>query len=274
MKRITSRLNPLVARFRSVARGDEPGILLDGPHLIAEALAAGVSIRYAMATSLGVERDDIAALVGRLEHAGAELCSVPRTVMAAVSQLDSPSAIVAIGVRPESTSASIYSGTPPLVAIACDVQDPGNVGAIVRAVEAAGGSGMIAAGRSADPYGPKALRGSMGSAFRLPIGRGGVEEAVALARQHHCRVLATVPRGGESLFDADLASGVAVLIGGEGAGLAPALVEAADARLTIPMQPQVESLNAAMSAALVMYEARRQRMHLGRTVLSGPVSRA
>jgi TrmH family RNA methyltransferase len=259
MKRITSRQNPLVARFRSVARGDEPGILLEGPHLIAEALAAGVGIRYAMATAEGMERDEVAALVSQLERLRAEVSSVPEAVMAAVSRLNSSSAIVAVADHPEDNVARLYSGTP-LVAIACDVQDPGNVGAIVRAVEAAGGSGVVAAGHSADPYGPKALRGSMGSALRLPIGRGSAEDAVALARRHRCRVLAAVPRGGESLFDLDLTGGVAILIGGEGAGLARALVEAADSRLTIPMQPQVESLNAAMTAALVMYEARRQRM--------------
>ena len=270
MKRITSRQNPLVARFRSVARGDEPGILLEGPHLIAEALAAGVGIRYVMTTAKGMGRDDIAALIPQLERVRADVSSVPEAVIAAVSQLNSSSAIVAVGDSPESSVARLFSGTP-LVAIACDVQDPGNVGAIVRAVEAAGGSGVVAAGRSADPYGPKALRGSMGSALRLPIGRGGAEDAVVLARRHGCRVLAAVPRGGESLFDLDLTSGVAVLIGGEGAGLARTLVEAADTPLTIPMEPQVESLNAAMTAALVMYEARRQRMHLGK---GGPVGAA
>ena len=82
-----------------------------------------------------------------------------------------------------------------------------------------------------------------------------------LARANRCRILAAVPRGGLSLFDADLTGPVAVLIGGEGAGLPAELVEAADERVTIPMQPPVESLNAAMTAALFMYEARRQRTH-------------
>ena len=83
--------------------------------------------------------------------------------------------------------------------------------------------------------------------------------AVADARRHGCRIVATVPRGGRSLFDVDLTGPVAVLIGGEGAGLPPALVDAADERVTIPMQAPVESLNAAVTAALIVYEARRQR---------------
>ena len=143
---------------------------------------------------------------------------------------------------------------------ASDVQDPGNVGAIVRVAEAGGATAVIAAGRSADPYGWKALRGSMGSALRLPI-ISGVDTAAALAdaRRHGYRIIATTPRGGGSLFDADLSGRTAVIIGGEGAGLGKTIVEAADLRVTIPMESPVESLNAAVTAALIVYEARRQR---------------
>jgi TrmH family RNA methyltransferase len=119
---------------------------------------------------------------------------------------------------------------------------------------------MIAAGASANPWGWKALRGSMGSALRLPTMHGvAADTAVAAARSHRCRVVAAVPRDGESWFDVDLTGPVAVLIGGEGHGLAPSLVDAADVRVTIPMLPPVESLNAAVTAALILYEARRQR---------------
>ena len=100
----------------------------------------------------------------------------------------------------------------------------------------------------------------MGSALRLPIAvHADAQEAARRAREHGCKVVATVPRGGRSLFDVDLTGSLAVLIGGEGAGLAAALVEAADVRLTIPMTPPVESLNAAVTAALILYEAKRQR---------------
>ena len=144
--------------------------------------------------------------------------------------------------------------------IACGIQDPGNLGAIARVAEAAGASGLIAAGQSADPFGWKALRGSMGSTLRLPVAsREHADQAVAQARRQGCRIVATTPHGGRSLFDINLKMPVAVLIGGEGAGLAPALVEAADERITIPMQAPVESLNAAVTAALIVYEARRQR---------------
>ena len=146
--------------------------------------------------------------------------------------------------------------------IACDVQDPGNLGAIVRVAEAGAATGVVAAGSCADPFGWKALRGSMGSALRLPVAsRGRADDAIARARRHGCRIVATVARGGHLLFDVNLKMPIAVLIGGEGSGLAPSLVAAADERVTIPMQAPVESLNAAVTAALVVYEARRQRTH-------------
>jgi TrmH family RNA methyltransferase len=265
MKRITSRQNPIVARFRAAARG-ESGLFLDGPHLIAEALSAGVRIRQAMVTADGLTRDDIKRLFSQLERSGADMVSVPASVMAAVSPVRSSSTIVAVADRPQPAPERIYAGTP-LVVVACDVQDPGNIGAIVRVTEAAGGTGVVAAERCADPYGPKALRGSMGSALRLPIAGAHAADAVAQAKDRGCRVLAAIPRDGTPLFDLDLTGPVAVLIGGEGAGLAESLVAAADGCFTVPMQAGVESLNAAVTAAVVLYEAYRQR-HIERRTTS------
>jgi TrmH family RNA methyltransferase len=257
MRRVTSRQNPLIATFRAVARGDQPGLFLDGPHLIAEALAGPIRIKHVMVTHDGMARPEVTDLVSKLEGRSVDLVSVPPRVMAAVSSVRSSSAIVAIADRPAAT-ADLYAATP-LVVIACDVQDPGNLGAIVRVAEAAGGTGLVAAGRSADPFGPKALRGSMGSAFRLPMSASDAATAMSEARRRGCRVLAAIPRGGRSLFELDLTRPVAVLIGGEGAGLPTELRTMVDECFTIPMRPAVESLNAAVTAALVLYEAFRQR---------------
>ena len=263
MKRITSRQNPLVAAFRAVARGRAPGLLLDGPHLLAEALAALVPIRQAFVAADAMDRADIKAIVAQLIERGVDVVSVTPPVMAAVSSVRSSSAIVAVADRRDTSPDDVYDdGTRiPLVVIACDVQDPGNLGAIVRVAEAAGATGVVAAGHSADPFGPKALRGSMGSSLRLPVLVGGTAEAVSAARRHGCRVYAAVPRDGRSLFDLDLTGPTASLIGGEGPGLAPELTSLADQRFSIPMESRVESLNAAIAAALVLYEARRQRQH-------------
>jgi TrmH family RNA methyltransferase len=259
---ITSRSGSLVAACRAVARGDDrTRILLDGPHLVGEALAAGVVIDQVFVAAADVDRPDIGPLLDRLEAAHVAVARAASSVMAAVSPVRSASPLVAIAQRPDTSETRLFAAHPPLLVVACDVQDPGNVGALVRVSEAAGASGFVSAGRSADPFGWKALRGSMGSALRLPIAVSqGIDDATAAARRRKCRLVAAVPRDGEPIFDADLRGPLALLIGGEGAGLPQAVVETAHLRVTIPMTPPVESLNTAVAAALVLYEARRQRL--------------
>lgn len=261
MKTVSSRQNPLVARYRAAARGDAAGvILLDGVHLVSEALAAGARIQHAAVRTDATAITEIGSLIERLARHGVEIAVVTTPVMSALSAVRSPSAIVALAERPADLAGRMFSVASPLVIVAADVQDPGNLGAIVRVAEAAGASGVIAAGVSADPFGWKALRGSMGSALRLPIASDpDVAHAMAVARRKQCRIVATVPRGGTSLFEVDYRRPVAILIGGEGPGLPPPIVDTADERVTVPMQAPVESLNAAVTAALIAYEARRQR---------------
>lgn len=260
MRRITSRQNSVVGEFRAVARGDEPSrVLLDGPHLVADALAAGCQLDRVAVVAERADDPDIAPLVAGAVRAGAEAAIVSAPVMAAISPVRSPSPIVALARRPD-LRARMFETARPLVVIACDVQDPGNLGAMARVIEGAGATGLIAAGQSADPFSWRAVRGSMGSALRLPIAvHAHADTAVAAARERGCRILATVPRGGTPLFDISLTGSTALLFGGEGQGLSPGLLEAADERLTIPMMAPVESLNAAVAVALVVYEAHRQR---------------
>jgi TrmH family RNA methyltransferase len=259
---ITSRRNPIVARYRDSARGRPPdSVLLDGAHLVSEALAAGVRLRHVAVASEALARDDIRAIVDTLAGRGIDIAAASTAVMQAISPVRSASQIVAIGERPAADIARIYGDDAALVVITADVQDPGNVGAIVRVAEAGGASGLVAAGRTANPFGWKALRGSMGSALRLPVAVDpATDHAAADARRHGCRLVAMVPRGGQPHSESDLRGRVAILVGGEGAGIAQGAVDSADVRVTIPMAPPVESLNAAVAAAVLIYEARRQRM--------------
>lgn len=273
MQRISSRQNAVVARYRDAARGsDRSEILLDGLHLLAEALDAGTRLRHALVAPEEVRSPELTRLVDRLCAQGVEVAEATAPVLDAASPVRSASPVVALAERPASTR-SPFQPPPALVVVACDIQDPGNLGAIIRVAEAAGATGLIVAGQSADPFGWKALRGSMGSALRLPLAYAAtVEDACADAHAHGVQVAATVPRRGALLNDAALAGPVALLIGGEGRGLAHAVIDAADLRVTIPMQSPVESLNAAVAAAVLLYEARRQRHAASSSVAPAPLT--
>jgi TrmH family RNA methyltransferase len=261
MQKITSRQNALVARFREVARGEASDVvLLDGAHLVSEALAAQITVREAVVSSDGLDRPEIVALVDAIARQGITIVAASASVMGAISPVRSASQLVAIAERPADDGELVYGEGSTLVVMAADVQDPGNIGAIIRVAEAGGASGVVAAGHSASPFGWKALRGSMGSALRLPIVIDpDTAHAAGETRRRGYRLVATVPRDGQSHVEADLRGRIVIVIGGEGPGIPRHLVEAADVRVTIPMETPVESLNSAVAAAVLVYEARRQR---------------
>jgi TrmH family RNA methyltransferase len=259
VKSITSRQNPLVKRYRDAAGGGRSEIILDGAHLIEEATAAGVALHTIACSPPGLELPGVRQLIGRFDAAGLDCWSVTDDIMRAISPVKTPSGVVALAGRPTLTLEQALDVRPPLVIVAVDVQDPGNVGAIVRAAEAGGATAAVLAGTSADPFGWKALRGSMGSCFRLPVVRAGQPEMLAALRARGVRVIATAPRGSRSLFESDLRGPAALLVGAEGTGLADDLLAGADETVSIPMREPVESLNVAVAAALLVYEASRQR---------------
>ena len=178
METIASRKNPLVLLARRVAEGDpqERGrMLLDGLHLVQEARAAGLVIQTAaFATrALGAADGEARRLATSLGNVGCRVVQVSDAVMEALSPVSTPSGIVALAARPRHELAAMLppAVAAPLLCVVADVQDPGNLGAIVRVAEAGGAAGVIVCGVSADPFGWKALRGAMGSAFRVPVVR-------------------------------------------------------------------------------------------------------
>ena len=267
MERIASRQNPLVRRFRELARGtDSSGaVLLDGAHLLQEALRSHVPVDLVAIADRVTARDG-PALADEAQRAGARVLHVSDQVLAAMSPVRQPSGVAAIARCHPATLAQCLAqptgatAQPPLVLILAGVQDAGNVGAIVRAAEGCGATGIICSEGTADPFGWKALRGAMGSTFRMPVAvHQPMHAIVAELRTRHVAVLATVPRDGTPLGSCDLRGPVAIMLGAEGAGLTFDAATAADARITIPMRAPVESLNVAIAAALILFEATRQR---------------
>jgi TrmH family RNA methyltransferase len=233
-------------------------MLLDGWHLLAEAAAARVVVEKIAVCGPPTAHEQ--RIVDRLRRDGAELVEVSGTVLNALSPVNSPTGVVASARIPSITSPSVLSPAPALVLAATGLQDPGNAGAIIRSAAAAGATGVVLDELSADPWGWKALRASMGSAYHLPVVRSrGIAGVIDEWRRVGIRIIATVPRGGDSMYDVDFTTPAAIVLGGEGSGLPDSVTASADQRVSIPMHGAIESLNAAVAAAVLLYEAQRQR---------------
>jgi TrmH family RNA methyltransferase len=255
---ISSRHHPIVKEFRELARGAGPSMLLDGWHLLGEAANANVVVEKIAICGPPTAKEQI--VVDRLRRSGALVVEVTGSVLNALSPVTSPTGVVASARVPAASPASLLAPSPALVLAAAGLQDPGNAGAIIRSAAAAGATGVVLDELSADPWGWKALRASMGAAFQLPVVRSrALASLIKEWKAAGIRIVATVPRGGVSMYDVDFTKPIAVLLGGEGAGLPENLAAGADTRVSIPMHGAVESLNAAVAAAVLLYEAQRQR---------------
>jgi TrmH family RNA methyltransferase len=279
VKSISSRQNALVRAYRELAQSPDPAgarLLLDGAHLVREAHAAALSFESVVVAASRMDRDgadrrdgaaaagptanEEASIANALWEAGVDVAVATDQVFAALSPVQTPSGIVAIAHHHATTSDAILQQARLFALVAVDVQDPGNLGSLMRVAEAGGVTGIIVAGESANPFSWKAMRGSMGSALRLPVARTlSVEAVMQDIRRTNTKAIAAVPRGGWDPDAVDWAGRIALLLGGEGPGLSADVVAGADERVTVPMEAPVESLNVAASAAIIIYAARRAR---------------
>lgn len=263
MRSVSSRQNALVRSFRDAARNAAAGrVLLDGAHVIRAALEAKRELAVVAVSHRALADDhEAATLAHDLDGAGVDVVAVSEVVLAAISPVRTPSGIAAIALLRTVSVESVLSETRALVIAAVDVQDPGNLGALVRAAEAGGATGLVVCGSSAHPLAWKALRGSMGSSLRLPIAVATSQgELLTQADQQGFHLVAAVARRGTDPDLVDLSHRVLLVVGGEGAGLSDQVVAACHERVSIPMAAPVESLNVAVATALLIYEARRQRL--------------
>jgi TrmH family RNA methyltransferase len=198
-------------------------------------------------------------LLASLRDRGIPARRMDADLVAALSDAETSQGVLALARRPAFDEEALFRGTP-LIVVAVAVQDPGNLGGILRTAEAAGATGAYLTAGTADPLSWKALRGSMGSALRLPHVRGlPAGEVVRRLRARGVAVLATTARGDAPYDRADLRRPFALLLGGEGGGLPDDLGGGADQALSIPMHGRVESLNVGVAAGLLLFEAARQR---------------
>jgi TrmH family RNA methyltransferase len=242
---IESPSNPLI---RQIARSleERTHLLLEGEKAILDAIAAGVPLEHLL--------HDSSVRPGRLAAAtSAHPRLVSRSVLERLADSKTPQHLLAVARRRDVPVAEILSRPGPLVFV-FGVQDPGNLGAIVRVTEAAGGAGVVAAPGSADFFHPRAVRGSAGSVLRVPVsGRVSFEPFAADARAAGRPIAGAVAAGGENAFEAPLDPRTVLVVGAEGPGLPAGAYRYLDRKLTIPMRAPVDSLNAAVATALLLY---------------------
>ncbi len=256
---ITSPKNPIVTRFRDAGTGDAGDLfLVEGRKLVAEALDAGLTpVEAAFDADRG---DALAPLAERLRATGAPTHPCSSAVCAKLSFVTTPQGVAAVFEKPRWTDDDLLGAAPCLLLIAAGVKEPGNLGALLRAAEAAGAHGLVALRGGADAFREKAVRGAAGSLFRLPVRSAvAVEDALALVQQRNLGLFVADEDGEVDYLDADLRGPCALVLGGEGEGIPAALRSVARARLRVPMAGKVESLNVAVAAGVLLYEARRQR---------------
>lgn len=234
------------------ARRKEQRFVVEGPHLIEE---AGDLIDF-------VIYSERLPILEKLKQKGIDCCKVSGEQFAGISEVETPQGILAVVREQEFGLRDVLKSSNPLVVFCAGVQDPGNLGTIIRTADAVGASGVIVSRGTVDLYNAKVIRSTMGSLFHLPITHvDDVQETVEYLKSRKVRIVATDTRAGKDYFSAELKGPTAILIGNEGAGLAEETVKLADEAVKIPMPGKAESLNVGISTAVILYEALRQRAH-------------
>jgi TrmH family RNA methyltransferase len=262
LRPVTSRQNPLVKDLRRAFFEGEPtadgGVAIEGVRIIEEAVRSGLRFQAVFFSESG--RKHAARILPQISHQTQALL-LPDQIFSSAVSTETPQGVAAlVKLKPAKLEDLLDStgGVPLLVAVA-GIQDPGNLGTIIRSAEAFGARGVLLGEKTVHPTNPKVVRASAGSAFREPLIAVKLMEALALMKQHALRVVASSSHKGKPLDQLDLSGPLALLIGNEGAGLPNEVLAQADDLATIPHSSRVESLNAGIAASIMLYEISRQR---------------
>lgn len=252
--RQNSRVKELRTAFTRAARTEQGFLAIEGEHLLEEAIASGLEIATAFVET---GRESLLDRVGVPETA--EVIALPPDVFASAVGTESPQGIAAFAKPRTFALEQVLSGSRPLILVSAGLQDPGNLGTLIRSAEAFGATGYVVLPSSASLDNQKTLRASAGSIFRLP--------GVTICEEHlfhelalrKINAVAAVASKGKPPAQHDFRKPFALVVGNEGSGLRPEILRRADAHVTIPTPGPVESLNAAIVASILLYEAARQR---------------
>jgi RNA methyltransferase, TrmH family len=261
LRRIDGRHNALVKELRSTFAHSEANpdgyTAIEGSRILEEAIRSGLKFRAVFFSNTGANKAE--RLLPQLA-AHIETLLLPNKLFASAVPSDTPQGVAALVKIKNFTLEGVLGrvGAGPLVVVA-GLQDPGNLGTILRSAEAFGAGGVIIGEGTVNHLNSKVVRASAGSVFRLPIAHGKLDEIIEAMQQQNIRRAATSSHKGTSLPNANLSGRLAIFIGSEGAGISRELMKDMDEIIAIPHSPQVESLNAGVAASIVLYEAARQK---------------
>jgi RNA methyltransferase, TrmH family len=261
--KITSRDNSLLRHARAIRDGkDGESIFVEGLRLCAEALNSDLKIEALIYSDEIARKPKAAELIDKLEKVAARSASVSEKLLESISYTKTPQGLIVLAARPLLNEAEFKRRQPdtPLLVVLHGINNPVNVGAILRTAEASGATGIITTGATSDPFSAKALRGAMGSAFRLAVWNGAsYQHVIGWCKKKQIQTVSATAGGANPHTSFDWRGPTALIMGPESTGLSEIEIAETDASVSIPMSGQVESLNVAVAAGILLYEAARQR---------------
>jgi TrmH family RNA methyltransferase len=263
---LSSAANPRVKEWAKLTerkyREREGKFLLEGIHLVKEALLAGWPLTCVVYDAGFGIPDELSGPADLAEQAGTGPVWIPASpeIIAKCSLAETPQPVFAVADKRAADSEMLFDRVNGLVVVLDGVQDPGNVGTIIRSASASGASAIVLGRGTADLYNAKTLRATMGALFHVPVVEANLTELLPQAREQGMTVAGTSLQAARSCYEYDFRRGVWLVFGNEGGGLSEAVSELVEENVIIPMTGRAESLNVAMAATVLLFEAQRQRM--------------
>ena len=260
---ITSRDNSLLRQVRAVRDGKiDELIFVEGLRLCEEAQRSNLEIEAVVVSEELLRKERAAAAIEELSRVSKRVASVSEKLLESVSYTKTPQGIIVLAQRPEASEKRLEASLTanPLLVVLHQINNPVNVGAVLRTAEAAGATGVITTRTTSDPFSPKSLRGAMGSAFRLPIWSDvSFEEMIEWCRKRGIETVCADVEASTAYTEIDWTKPNALIMGPESTGFTPEELESADRRVSIPMKGAAESLNVSVATGILLFEAARQR---------------
>lgn len=263
---LTSTSNPLIKGTLKLKSSPDrsTGFLIEGPHLVEAALAAGVAFKRVFFTAEFISKKEGKRLLHLLERNASLLVELSGAVFSRLSDTETPQGIIAVVSWPEIGLEGLQFKAAPFLAVCDGIQDPGNLGTIIRSADAAGADAVVVMPGTCNAFSPKAVRATAGSIFTIPVVQATPDELRDFLSERDIHLWGTDSRAERSIYEADLSRPSAIALGNEAHGVSEPVRRIVAGSMSIPLVGKAESLNVAMAATAAFYETLRQRRFSGR----------